>query len=117
MPSQYGPEDSVQARDFCFWLQGAVELGGLQAPLTPQQTEVIARHLSLVALSSRSVEALPRADALVQKMRALADLDVPFEGAVWDKLVTALYDVFEHQLDKEVPYNPGHSHGPALMRC
>ena len=105
------------ARDFCFWLQGAVELGGLQAPLTPQQTEVIARHLSLVVLSSRPVDQLPCADAFVVHMKMLHEAEIAFEGVVWDKLVSQLHDVFEHQLDQEVPYNPGHSHGDAVARC
>jgi len=41
----------VTARDFCFWLQGKFELDGddiTSKGLTPQQTEMIRRHLSLV---------------------------------------------------------------------
>lgn len=108
---------SMLARDFCFWLQGAVELGNLQAPLTTAQTDVIARHLSLVVPSPAPAAKLPRADAFVHKMRALHEVGVRFEDYVWDKLMVQLNDVFEHQLDKEVPFNPEHSHGDVVVRC
>jgi hypothetical protein len=104
------------ARDFCFWLQGAVELGGLAAPLSDNQVDVVARHLSLVVLSTKPVNELPSADALVYRMRALHEAGAAWDGKVWDTLMSQLHDVFEHQLDHEVPHAPGHSHG-GVMRC
>lgn len=105
------------ARDFCFWLQGAVELGGISAPLTDAQKDMIVRHLSLVVLSRRSVDELPRADALVFKLKTLHESGVDYGSEpVWHTLMSQLHNVFEHQLDHEVTYAQGHSHG-AVMRC
>lgn len=38
----------MTARDFCYWLQGKLEIDGEPKPLTASQVEVIQRHLSLV---------------------------------------------------------------------
>ncbi len=38
----------MTARDFCYWLQGKIEIDGEAKPLTATQVEVIQRHLSLV---------------------------------------------------------------------
>ena len=38
----------MTARDFCYWLQGKLEIDGEPKPLTATQVEVIQRHLSLV---------------------------------------------------------------------
>lgn len=37
----------MTARDFCYWLQGLFELGA-PGHLTPQQTDLVKRHLALV---------------------------------------------------------------------
>lgn len=37
----------MKSRDFCYWLQGYFELAGEQG-LTPKQTEMIKKHLSMV---------------------------------------------------------------------
>ena len=38
----------MTARDFCYWLQGFIEITGDPPPLTAAQVDVIRRHLSLV---------------------------------------------------------------------
>lgn len=38
----------MTARDFCYWLQGKLEIDGEPKPLTATQVEVIQRHLSMV---------------------------------------------------------------------
>jgi hypothetical protein len=35
-------------RDFCYWLQGYLELAGTDAALTPERVECVRRHLSMV---------------------------------------------------------------------
>jgi len=37
----------VTSRDFCFWLQGVFEVGGVKA-LDERQTDLVRRHLALV---------------------------------------------------------------------
>jgi len=37
----------MTSRDFCFWLQGLLELGEV-TELTPKQVEILKNHLSLV---------------------------------------------------------------------
>ena len=37
----------MTSRDFCYWLQGYFELNGTSG-LSPQQSEIIQRHLNLV---------------------------------------------------------------------
>jgi hypothetical protein len=38
----------MTARDFAYWLQGYFEIHGKAESLTPQQVEMIKRHLALV---------------------------------------------------------------------
>lgn len=38
----------MTSRDFCFWLQGKLEIDGEPKPLTKEQVEVIQKHLHLV---------------------------------------------------------------------
>lgn len=38
----------MTARDFCYWLQGKLEIDGEPKALTAAQVEVIQRHLNLV---------------------------------------------------------------------
>lgn len=37
----------MTSRDFCFWLQGALELNPPEEGFTPQQVEVLKKHLAL----------------------------------------------------------------------
>jgi hypothetical protein len=105
------------ARDFCFWLQGAIELGKIQAPLTSEQTDMIVRHLSLVTPPALALNRLRPADRLIYRITVLHEVGANWgSGNVWETLVAQLHEVFEHQLDHEVPFNPGHGHG-SQMRC
>jgi hypothetical protein len=36
------------SRDFCYWLQGALELGAATNGLSPEQVKVVQNHLNLV---------------------------------------------------------------------
>ena len=38
----------MTARDFCYWLQGKLEIDGEAKPLSASQVEIIARHLGMV---------------------------------------------------------------------
>ena len=38
----------MTARDFCYWLQGKLEIDGEPKALTAEQVAVIQRHLSMV---------------------------------------------------------------------
>ena len=38
----------MEMKSFCYWLQGYFEIHGQEDGLTPEQTEMIKRHLSLV---------------------------------------------------------------------
>jgi hypothetical protein len=38
----------MTARDFCYWLQGYIEISGDPPPLTAAQVDVVRRHLGLV---------------------------------------------------------------------
>lgn len=38
----------MTSRDFCYWLQGALELFGTAQGLTPEQLALIQKHLALV---------------------------------------------------------------------
>jgi hypothetical protein len=38
----------MTSRDFCFWMQGFLELRGDDAPITAEQAKCIQRHLALV---------------------------------------------------------------------
>lgn len=38
----------MTAKDFCYWLQGKIEIDGEHKALTSSQVEVIAKHLALV---------------------------------------------------------------------
>lgn len=38
----------MEPKDFCYWLQGYMELSGDEAEFTPQQVQIIRDHLSLV---------------------------------------------------------------------
>jgi hypothetical protein len=105
------------AQHFCYWLQGAIELGNLSQPLTPAQKETVIKHISMVVPSRRPVYELPPADALVFRIKTLNEPAVEWgQGVVWLTILGQLHQVFEHQLDKEVPYNPDHLHGEK-MRC
>jgi len=35
-------------RDFCYWLQGYLEIAGSEATLTPERVECVKRHLDMV---------------------------------------------------------------------
>lgn len=38
----------MTSRDFCFWLQGYLEIAGEAAPMTPEQLTCVRKHLALV---------------------------------------------------------------------
>lgn len=38
----------MTSRDFCYWAQGFFEIANPQEGLTPQQTELIKKHLNMV---------------------------------------------------------------------
>lgn len=38
----------MTSRDFCYWLQGYLEIAGPTSGISEGQTEIIQRHLSLV---------------------------------------------------------------------
>lgn len=38
----------MNERDFCFWLQGFMEISGKNCQLNPEQVKIIRDHLSLV---------------------------------------------------------------------
>ena len=38
----------MKARDFCFWLQGAIEMGSFHAGCSAEQLETLRKHLALV---------------------------------------------------------------------
>ena len=38
----------MSERDFCFWLQGFMEISGKNCQLNPEQVKIIRDHLSLV---------------------------------------------------------------------
>lgn len=38
----------MTSRDFCFWMQGFLEVGNPKDGISAEQTEVIKRHLGLV---------------------------------------------------------------------
>jgi hypothetical protein len=38
----------MTSRDFCFWMQGFLELRGEDAPITAEQARCIQKHLALV---------------------------------------------------------------------
>jgi hypothetical protein len=38
----------MTSRDFCYWLQGKIEIDGEPKPLSASQVDVIARHLKMV---------------------------------------------------------------------
>jgi CRISPR/Cas system type I-B associated protein Csh2 (Cas7 group RAMP superfamily) len=40
----------MTSRDFCYWLQGFFELNNKKGGFTPEQAEMIRRHLSMVFL-------------------------------------------------------------------
>lgn len=45
--SQLISKDTMTSRDFCYWLQGHLELNPGQVP-TKEQMEIIRRHLAMV---------------------------------------------------------------------
>jgi hypothetical protein len=107
----------VLAQHFCYWLQGAIELGNLAQPLTLEQKETIMKHVSLVVPSRKPAYELLPADALVFRIKMLNESAVEWgQGVVWLTLLGQLHQVFEHQLDKEVPFYPDHLHNETL-RC
>jgi hypothetical protein len=86
-----GSSGSMTATDFCYWLQGAIEIGGLQAP-SAEQRDAILRQLLAVwphdvfTLSSALLlrfYALPEAFATVREELQkvfLHDIDPSYDG-------------------------------------
>jgi hypothetical protein len=86
----------VTSREFCYWLQGYIEITGDPPPLTAAQVDVIRRHLAMVFVHE-------------------IDPSYPQKG-VLDKLHDPKANFYFG------PSNPGFHFGPsnpgdAVMRC
>jgi hypothetical protein len=103
---------SMTPRDFCYWLQGAIELGGLSKErLNLTQMDTIVKHVSLVPAFNKPISALSKPEQLVLRLHTLNDCKADWgTGIVWETLIAQLSDAFEHHLDHEVPYNLDHLH-------
>ncbi|MBI4020706.1 MAG: hypothetical protein HY369_00520 [Candidatus Aenigmarchaeota archaeon] len=105
-------------RDFCYWLQGFIELTGhdhLQA-FTPDQVQSIQKHMDLVKANEKTAS-----EVCAWIRGALA---VGGENAV-SLIAAKLGDHFEHVIDKQYEnqpmlnniHNPGQHPGKPGYRC
>lgn len=83
---------NVNPVNFCYWLQGARELCGLDAP-SADQVSMIRRHLDLVPRSAAPGGLLTE---FIDGLRAAWAFGAPAWANVW----LALDGVFEHVIDK-----------------
>lgn len=79
--------------NFCYWLQGARELCGLESP-TIAQVENIRKHLALVPMAS-----MRSSNMLLTLIEALRG-SLIFGEPNWDLVWRDLDNVFEHVIDK-----------------
>jgi hypothetical protein len=91
----------VLAQHFCYWLQGAIELGNLAQPLTLEQKETIMKHVSLVVPSRKPAYELLPADALVFRIKMLNESAVEWELAA-EKVGRAADRVATYYDDKKL---------------
>jgi hypothetical protein len=82
----------VNPVNFCYWLQGARELCGLDAP-SDEQIGLIRNHIELVPpTSAHSVTIFN----FIEGLRGALRFGVPDWAMVWQELA----NVFEHVIDK-----------------
>ena len=83
-------------KEFCYWLQGYFELGGLKE-LTNKQLEIIQAHLNLVRkVDGRLDEFTGWLEGTLETWQHFKS-DLPAEIA--DKIITRLANKFQHDID------------------
>lgn len=93
----------MYARDFCYWLQGAIELGGIDANSFADQKKVdmIESHLNMVAVMEEN-----------EQNRDARNFCLFLKGAVgmreafpvfYEDVKSRLHSVFEHEIDPSFP--------------
>lgn len=68
----------MECRDFCYWLQGYIELSGLDG-LTSIQTDIIADHLKLVFDKQTPDRPIVYDDRVMQKIPIVPKPMEPFD--------------------------------------
>ncbi len=106
----------MYAREFCYWLQGAFELG--ITFLNEGQRELVKKHLALVNATPQEgqpTEALVFCGWLGGVMDTMPDLE---QAGPMSKVRVRLADVFEHVIDPSYKNAKKLTqiHGPG-MRC
>lgn len=103
-------EITMTPRDFCFWLQGYFEIGGLpKNGLTIQQTSMVGKHLDLVfayAPSNAEANANPVSMTFCETLKswfdgqkAFSDHEFLMDAGMTRRTAEALSRVFKHEID------------------
>lgn len=107
----------MYAREFCYWLQGAFEVGNLPA-LTMTSNACIKKHLEMVAKTNQEGQPV-EAVSFCQWLTGGIDF-IQHENLEQTETVRKRLDsVFEHAIDPSYKEHAvlGKTHGSAGMRC
>ena len=112
----------MRARDFCYWLQGYLELDGVDSPptqgMSTAQVKVVAQHLSLVFKHDIDPSAgSAEHQAELNAIHAGEEPPVPPHIALkLQELKKEMDDKLE-ELRRTTGWRPGGGLGGGLMRC
>ncbi len=93
----------MYARDFCYWLQGAIELGGLDEKAFSENVKVdmIENHLNMVSLMDEKDESRDARNFCLFLKGAIGMRD-SFPVS-YEDVKARLHGVFEHEIDPSFP--------------
>ena len=97
----------MKAKEFCYWLQGHLELAGPSSQLDARQVELVARHLKMVRIHDGAAGGW--AGAFCQWLEGLAEAHLelaPPAGlspAKREHVQARLFDVFRNEIDRAYP--------------
>ncbi len=115
----------MYARDFCYWLQGAIELGGVDEKSFADKAKVdmVENHLKMVAVMEENEQNRDARNFCLFLKGAIGMRDV--FPVFYEDVKSRLHSVFEHEIDPSFPLdkkeklNQAHKPnlGGTLIRC
>lgn len=97
----------MKAREFCYWLQGHLELAGPASSLDARQLELVGRHLKMVRINDAGVGGMAGAFCgwLEGTIDACLGFEPPagFSAAKRAQTQAKLADVFRGEIDPSYP--------------
>lgn len=91
----------MKATEFCYWLQGAFELGNLAA-LTKERLQCIKQHLAMVQATDQATQPA-KVTEFCAGLRGGLDFIKPGDSLIMEALRKRLHDCFVHAIDPNYP--------------